>query len=58
MNIISTTTEKLSQMNQEPVVMLDKVYLKHTLILTKRVVTEYKDHFQTQLTFTITDGKE
>lgn len=58
MNIISTTTEELYQFNEEQVVLLDKVYPKHALVLTKKVVTEFEDYFQTQLTFTVTDFKE
>ena len=58
MEVISRTVESLYQTNDEQVVMFDKVYPKHTLVLTEKVVTEFKDYFQTTMTFTITSGKE
>lgn len=58
MSVLSETTEELYQMNDNPVTLLDKVYPIHSVILTRRTVTEYEDFYQTTLEFTMSESKE
>ena len=53
MNIISTTTEKLSQFNSFPLVLMDNTYPTGSIELVKRVVDEYEGHNTTTLTMII-----
>ena len=53
MNIISTTTEKLSQFNSFPLVLMDNTYPTGSIELVKRVVNEYEGHNTTTLTMIV-----
>ena len=54
MEVLKQTTEDLYQMNEQPIVFADTVYPTHSMVLTKRVIKQYKDYSTTELSFTVT----